>query len=181
MKVHFSISALRNIVVKFLKPNLKKISLFLFLSFICVGGAIQSYAFVHDVPGLTKPPFYDLLNPLGLWIAWVFLAVPVHIFGYFLGFSWILKFFPNISSATKLPLISIAYSYLVSCWVVHVWGKWLRFESSEIKLIFFFTALVLAAMFSPLPLHFIFLFSVFLVYFISAYGLIKVLKEYSRK
>ncbi len=42
-------------VFTILKPNLFSIALFLFFTFVCIGGVIQSYAFLDIVP---KPPLY---------------------------------------------------------------------------------------------------------------------------
>lgn len=41
----------------FLKPKVGVLVIFALLAFICVGGAIQSYAFIDDVPEVPKPPF----------------------------------------------------------------------------------------------------------------------------
>ena len=77
--------------VEFLKPDLRNVLLFILFSFICIGGAIQSFAFIDDIPDLPTPPFYDLLKPLNIWSAWVLFSLPIHIFGYILKLSWILN------------------------------------------------------------------------------------------
>ncbi len=99
--------------------------LFAVLALICVGGAIQSYAFVKDVPEVPKPPLYDLLKPLELWPSWVFFTAPVHLLGSLLGLRWLLKYFPSLGGIS-VPVASLAYAYVVSCWAVHSWNHWAR-------------------------------------------------------
>lgn len=100
--------------------------LFAVLAFICVGGAIQSYAFIDDFPGVPKPPLYDLLKPLEIWPSWVFLAAPVHLLGSLLGLRWLLKYFPSLGGVSA-PVASLAYAYVVSCWAVYSWSRWARY------------------------------------------------------
>lgn len=101
-----------------------------------MGGVIQSYAFVDDVQGVCKPFLYNFLKPLCLWVPWVFFAVPVHGLGYLLGLKWILGFFPSLE-AIKLPVASLIYSYLVSCWIFYTLDKWLRAASLKVNFMVF--------------------------------------------
>ncbi len=179
----------------FLKPDLRLILVFLLFSFICVGGVVQSYAFVDDVQGVHKPFLYDFLKPFCLWVPWVFFAAPIHVFGYFLGLEWILGFFPSLD-ATKLPVASLIYSYLVSYWVFYTWDKWLKAASSKIKFLIFFVPVSLAMLKVPLVTPFwllgftsyifslsclLFLSAVLIAYFVSIYGFIKLTSTSLRK
>jgi len=107
-----------------LAPRPGALALFAVLAFICVGGAIQTYAFI-DFPGVPKPPLYDALRSLSLWPAWVLLAAPAHLLGYALGLRHLLRLFPTIG-CVKLPVVSVAYSYLLSCWATRSWSRYLR-------------------------------------------------------
>jgi len=113
-------------MLSFLKPTPRSLALFAVLAFICVGGAIQSYAFIDDVSGVTKPPFYDLLKPLELWVPWIFFAAPVHLLGSLLGLRWLLRCFPSLGGVSA-PVASLAYAYVISCWAVHSWDRWARY------------------------------------------------------
>ncbi len=82
---------------KIFKPDLHVLSLFAILALNCVGGVIQSYMFVDDVPGVPKPPLYDQLSFLELWFPWIVLTLPLHILAYRLGVSWLAKLFPQLA------------------------------------------------------------------------------------
>jgi len=84
-------------ITHFLKPNLRKLALFSILAFICIGGVIQTYAFIDDVPGILKPPLYDILHPLELWFPWIILALPTHLSGRIFNVWWLIRYFPEIS------------------------------------------------------------------------------------
>ena len=128
------------------KPSMRKLALFALLSFICIGGAIQSYVFIDDVSDVPKPPFYDLLKPLAIWPSWVFLAAPVHLLGSFLELWDLLKYFPSLSGV-RVPLASIAYSYVLSCWTVYTWSKW--FKAIKLKSSILLTGLCFAPSHEP--------------------------------
>ena len=113
-------------MLSFLKPTPRSLALFAVLAFICVGGAIQSYAFIDDARGVPKPPFYDLLKPLELWVPWIFFAAPVHLLGSLLGLRWLLRCFPSLGGVSA-PVASLAYAYVISCWAVHSWDRWARY------------------------------------------------------
>ena len=109
----------------FLKPTTKSLAIFTLLVFICIGGAIQSYAFIDDIPEIPKPPLYDLLKPLELWTPWIFFTFPIHLLGSLLGLWWLLKYFPKLGGI-NIPIASLAYAYIISCWTVHSWDCWAR-------------------------------------------------------
>ena len=173
---------------RFFKPNLRKVLLFLLFSFICVGGAVQSFAFIDDVPRLVKPPFYDMLKPLNLWSSWIMFSGPIHVFGCCVGLWSLIKYFPSLGSV-KFPVGGIIYSYFVSCWMVYTWDKWLKYGKPTTKALVFllpiagslqtlnpfgilFTAFNFS-MFVWVFSGFMFLYVVFLAYSTSIYGFIK--------
>ena len=137
-----------------LKPNIKALALFIVFSFICIGGVIQTYAFIDDIPGIEKPPLYDQLSALELWFPWILLVAPLHILGAVLRLWWIINLFPELSSGFKIPLASIAFSYILSCWTVYSWDKWVK--NSKRKMYAVLTiATVISLMMSPLPILFL--------------------------
>jgi len=111
-------------MLSFLKPNIPIAALFTILTFICIGGAIQTYTFVHDIPGIPKPPLYDLLRPFDLWAPWRFFTIPIDILSYTLGLSQLIHSLPNMDGI-YFPLFSITYAYIVSCWTIYTWRRWL--------------------------------------------------------
>ena len=181
--------------VEFLKPDLRNVLLFILFSFICIGGAIQSFAFIDDIPDLPTPPFYDLLKPLNIWSAWVLFSLPIHILGYILKLSWILNLFPDLG-AVKFPVTGIVYSYLVSCWMIYTWDKWFKFDNSKSRILIFLIPVILIMInlspfmlilglgsVSPLWLlsSLTFQLSVFISYSISVYGILKLIRHSLRK
>jgi len=180
---------------KVFKPNYVKLALFALFTFICIGGVIQSYAFIDDVPGIEKPPLYDQLSILELWFPWILLSTPVHLLGYLLGLWWIIKFFPEISPGFSIPLASIAYSYVLSSWAIHSWRKYVK-TLARLKRIVIIISLIITLILHPLPLililtpnitldyiihstsGFIFIFIIVLTYIIALVGLITILKKY---
>ena len=170
--------------LSFLKPTPKSLALFAVLAFICVGGAIQSYAFIDDIPEVPKPPLYDLLKPLELWVPWIFLAAPVHLLGSLLDLWWLLDYFPRLGGVSA-PVASVAYAYVISCWAAYSWDRWARhgrygrlvpLVGVALASIFHFP-LVLLLTIDPLGYAafaisgFAFLAAVFAVYAVSIYGL----------
>ena len=179
-------------ILHFLKPDMRELVLFSVLAFICVGGVIQTYAFLDDVPGIPKPSLYDVLRPLELWFPWIILTLPTHFLGRLLNVWWLLRYFPEISPGFSFPLVSVIYAYILSCWTFHVWDKWL--SKSPRRKLFIIAGIILAAIFNP-PITllwapfsldyllivisgFIFLFLIFTVYAISIYGLYKVARSF---
>jgi len=179
----------------FLKPTAKSIMVFALLAFICIGGAIQSYAFIDEIPEVPKPPLYDLLKPLELWIPWVLFAAPVHLLGDLLDLWWLLEYFPRLGGVSA-PVASLAYAYVISCWATYSWDRWIKHNEYE-RLVLFIG--VVPALVFHLPAMsllvsgslsyavsvmsgFIFSTIVFIVYTLSIYGLYKALKSllYSR-
>ncbi len=134
-------------ISNFIKPDLRKLTLFLFFSFICIGGVIQTYAFVDDVPGLPKPSLYDVLRPLDLWFPWIVFAGPVHILGYSLGLTWIMKFFPELGGI-RFPVASVVYSYIVSCLIIYTWDRWLSSSRPKVRFLIVFLPLTISIAFT---------------------------------
>lgn len=112
-----------------LRPSPVKLLLFLCFAFLWVAGVIQSYAFIDDVPGVEKPPLYDLLRPFDFWFPWVIFSAPLHLFSSFLCSlrdfcSTLFSTFPGMGAA-RFPVIGVIYSYLASSWMVYSWSRWL--------------------------------------------------------
>lgn len=180
-------------LLSFLKPSARVLAIFALLAFICVGGAIQSYAFIDEIPEVPRPPFYDMLKPLELWAPWVFFAAPVHLLGRLLGLWWLLGYFPSLGGIS-VPLASLAYAYLVSCWAVYSWDRWAKY-SGHGRLIPLVGAAISLILHLPLmfpfagdPLGyavfaisgFVFTAVVFAVYAVSIYGLYRAIKFWMR-
>ena len=70
------------------------------LCFICIGGAIQTYAFIDETPGLGEPMLYDMLQSLN----WIVLAAPVHLLGRALRLRWLLHYLPDVGAGIRLPV-----------------------------------------------------------------------------
>ena len=137
-----------------LKPNIKALALFLVFSFICIGGVIQTYAFIDDIPDVKKPPLYDQLSALEPWFPWILLVAPLHILGAVLKLWWLIDLFPEFSSGFKIPLVSIAFSYILSCWTVYSWDKWVKNSKRKVYAVLT-VATVISLMMSPLPILFL--------------------------
>ena len=177
-------------IISFLKPDVRRLILFGILSFICIGGVIQTYAFIDDVSGIPKPPFYDLLRPLDLWVPWLILAFPVHFLGQMLNVWLLIEYFPEISPGFKLSLLSIAYSYVLSCWTFYSWDEWL--SKSPYKKLLILIGIIPAIFHCPVfflwPQNldylstaisgFSFSSLILIVYVISIYGLYRVVSSF---
>jgi len=171
-----------------LKPSARSLALFMVFVFICIGGVIQTYAFIDDIPGVEKPPLYDQLSVLELWFPWILLAAPVHLLGDILDLWWLLELFPSLGF--RVPLASIAYSYILSCWTIYSWNKWVKY--SRMKKYLVFVAITVSLMMSPLPVlfsppvtladisrfisGFVSILLVTITYIVSLIGLVRVLK-----
>jgi len=176
-------------IISFLKPSVRKLILFGILSFICIGGVIQTYAFINEGTGIPKPPLYDVLRPLELWTPWIIFALPVHFVGKLLDIEWLIEYFPDIGATFRLPTASLIYAYIVSCWTIHVWDKWLTRKSRKIAVLIGITPVIF--LYLPIVLFqpsiflghltkiisgFSFLFLVLITYIVSIYGLYRLMK-----
>jgi len=72
---------LLKVILNVLKPSPNSLTLFAALTFICIGGVIQTYAFIDNVSGIPKPPLYDELSYFNLWFPWVLFVFPLHVIG----------------------------------------------------------------------------------------------------
>ncbi|GEM_PF-1198124 len=107
-------------VLEFLKPDGWKLLIFSVLAFICVGGLIQSYAFVDDF--IPPPPFYEELRPLDLWAPSMLLILPFLPFYSIL--SELLVHIPLPSGTFfKPPLGCLLLSYVEGAWFVIQWRE----------------------------------------------------------
>lgn len=109
--------------LRFLWPGTRKLLLIGALAFICVAGAVQTYAFIDDVPWIEKPPFYDQPPPFDFWLPWIIFTAPFHvplsiICGIFDLCSPLFSQFPRLG-AVRFPVSSVVYSYIAASWLVH--------------------------------------------------------------
>ncbi len=174
-------------ILNVLKPNLNSLALFGVLTFICIGGVIQTYAFIDNVPRISKPPLYDELSYFNLWFPWILFAFPLHVIGGIFRLQGLMSLFPEISEGFKLPVGSIVYAYIISSWTVFCWDKW--FKHSKYRNYLMLPAFVLAVLFNPpfaitelslkelsfMVSGFIFTALVILIYTISIHGFLKAL------
>ena len=126
---------LAGILIEILKPTWMKIGFFIVFAFIWIGGVTQTYTFIKDVPGIEKPPLYDLLKPYDFWSPWIFFSAPFYILVRLLCSIYdfcspIFAMFPDMGGV-KFPLAGITYSYMASAWMAFSWEKW--FRSRKIK------------------------------------------------
>jgi len=140
------------VLLAIFKPNVKVLSLFALLAFICVGGVIQTYAFIDDVSEVPKPPLYDVLKPIDLWFPWMLFSTPIHMLGNVFNLWWMLEYFPEFVAGFKLPPASIVYAYIVSCCTVYCWKKWFKHSRHKGRLIVL--SIIIAAIINP-PFAFI--------------------------
>lgn len=62
-----------------LRPTPGKLIFFPVFAFLWVAGVTQTYAFIDDIPGVEKPPLYDVLRPFGFWFPWLIFSAPLYI------------------------------------------------------------------------------------------------------
>ncbi len=170
--------------LRFLKPCPRKLLFFAFYAFLSIAGAIQTYAFIDDVPGLEKPPLYDQLRGFEFWFPWVVFTLPIHL-PIPLG-RRIMEYFPSLG-AVKMPLGSVVYSYVAACWLVYAWDRWISARRVRRVLLMLPAVLAFISSLSPLLLGFeeaayalsgfVNLYLVYLFYAIFLYGLYRALKE----
>ena len=172
--------------LRFLKPCPRRILLSAFYIFLSIAGAIQTYAFIDDIPGLERPPLYDQLRGFEFWFPWVLFTLPIHLP---IPLSrGVVRYFPSLG-AVKMPLGSIIYSYVAASWLVYVWDRWVSASARRVRGTLLMLPAVLASLsgLSPLLLslrglaytlsRFVNLYLVYLFYAISLYGLYKALGE----
>ncbi len=106
-------------LVRFFKPDPGKAGIFFLFAFISFGAHVQTWAFSGKDMGIPKPPLYDLLETLPLWILWVLLALPLILLSGLIsalapGFAvpgWV--FWPA----------NLVYFYILSCAISSVFGS----------------------------------------------------------
>jgi hypothetical protein len=106
-------------LIKFLKPDWRKLMLFTIFAAIAVGGKIQAWAF-SDIP--PKPPLYDLLQPFPIWPLWMFLLIPLALL------AWPLRLVGlDLMGGPPWLFITanVIYFYLLACFLVSA-ADWLR-------------------------------------------------------
>lgn len=88
--------------------------LFVLFLLIAAGGQIQAWAFSDDPA--TKPPLYDLLRPLPLWLIWVFTMVPlIWLMAILRSLGWTYSG-PGLNVGYRIALV--VYYYLLACALV---------------------------------------------------------------
>ena len=103
--------------------------------------------------------------------------------------EWLIEYFPDIGATFRLPTASLIYAYIVSCWTIHVWDKWLTRKSRKIAVLIGITPVIF--LYLPIVLFqpsiflghltkiisgFSFLFLVLITYIVSIYGLYRLMK-----
>jgi hypothetical protein len=105
-----------------LKPEWKKILLFLIFIAIAIGGKIQAWAFTDMPP---KPLLYDWIRPFPIWPIWMLLLMPLAVLVYPLR---LLGIDVMGGPAWLFLLANIIYFYILSCIIVSglVWiiARW---------------------------------------------------------
>ena len=142
-------------------------------TFLLIGGRIQSFAFVDDIPGLEPPPFYDVLRPLSIWPAMILLILP-----------WILlsgpacELIPCQSLGIIIPVVLLLLTYSEAVFAGRVWGA-LELQGRRLSLLIP-AVLTLLPVISLLPIDLIFAVSSFLTsypvlfaHILSMYGIIR--------
>jgi len=132
-------------LVALLKPNRRKVlGTMLMLAFLAAA-YIQSYTFVDDVPGVSKPLLYDLLRPFSFWASAMLLIMPLALLSAplrWLGLSpW---------ASPLIWLLQAAYVYLLACPLVFAhdhWGK--KMERRWRWLVLALPFLFVAALWAP--------------------------------
>ena len=165
--------------LEWVSPSPSSITLTLILAFILIGGQIQAYAFVDDVPGIEPPPLYDLLRPLSIWPAMAILVLPWSLMGSILCLTGVC----GVGGLSTIFLLVV--TYLEASWFVRVWRGLTRTGRSIIVIssiapwipslpavprdpLFFVSSTVLGS-------------TVVAVHLTSSYGLLKVLYRLVRK
>jgi len=183
-------------VLGFLRPGPRKILAFGALAFICVAGAVQTYAFIDDVPGIEKPPLYNQLRPFDFWLPWIIFTAPFHvplsiICGMFDLCSPLFSHFPRLGEV-RFPVVSVIYSYIAASWLVHSWNKWVSGSASTTRRLLLLIPLMAAGIMAGPTLFSMLLrpgeatfsistliltYAVLAFYSISGYGLYKTASE----
>ena len=169
--------------LRFLKPCPRRLLLFAFYASLSIAGAIQSYAFIDDVPGLERPPLYDQLRGFNFWFPWILFTLPIHLP---LPLGWrLVSHFPSLG-AVKMPLGSILYAYAAASWLIYTWDRWI--STGRLRGILLTLPAVLASISTVPPLLLGFggiayslsglvnLYLVYLFYLVALYGLYRVLR-----
>ena len=97
-----------------LKPDWKKILLFLIFVAIAIGGKIQAWAFTDMPP---KPPLYDWIRPFPIWPICMLLLMPLALLVYPLR---LLKVDVMGGPAWLFLLANMIYFYILSCLIISV-------------------------------------------------------------
>ncbi len=167
-------------MLNFLRPGMERLLLFTALAFICIGGMIQSYAFVDD--SIPPPPFYEELRPLDLWAPSILLILPFLPFYSILSRLLVHITFPS-GVFFKPPLGCLLLSYVEGAWFVTQW----REMSPRDKKVSLVLALLPSGFYISAPDPVFALsgaalsFLVILVHLVSFYGLAKVIHGWASR
>ncbi len=109
-------------LLKLLLPDSRRIMASILMLTLIAAGRIQAYAFVDDVPGVEKPPFYDVLKPFDFWSPSMFLLLPLIALG-----SMAAIVTPGVSALATGGighLILASYVYLFSSLLFYSHDMW---------------------------------------------------------
>ncbi|MFX0092491.1 MAG: hypothetical protein ACFFBD_12075 [Candidatus Hodarchaeota archaeon] len=104
---------------RLLKPDWRKIFVFLGFMILTLGAMIQSYAF-SEVG--TPPPGYELLRPFPIWVIWVYTLFPMlPLLSAFSWISWIVGYNNPLFLTLRsffYPISILVYYYFFSCLII---------------------------------------------------------------
>lgn len=111
-------------MLKLFHPDHRRIVASFLMFTLIMAGRIQAYAFVDDVPGVEKPPLYDMLSPFDFWSPSMFLLLPIILAG-----SVAARVIPELSSLAtgKTAFLALAaYIYMLSSLLFYSHDRWGR-------------------------------------------------------
>jgi hypothetical protein len=121
------ISSLIRIIMKlgvYLKPDWRKILVFIGFLIIYVGGSIQSWTFTDlETFGYSPPPFYEIVRLFPFWLVWLVTIAPLVLLASLIG-SILIPFIGNGADFIfNRPVwisvvIYVIYYYCLSCLVI---------------------------------------------------------------
>jgi len=106
---------------RILKPDGRRVVATALMLALLAAAYIQSFAFVDDVPGATKPPLYDALLPFDFWVPGIMLILPLTLLSTLLGLLGI-----SILSSPMIWPLQIAYVYVLASLLVFGHDHWAK-------------------------------------------------------
>ena len=131
----FNIQSIKDIVVQMfiiLKPDWKKIIVFIGFIIIYAGGTIQSWAFTDlEDFGYPPPPFYDLVRLFPFWLVWILTLIPLAI-PYWL-FGQAAYYILSDQYRLFVTITLLAYYYILSCLIISLLEYKRKVDSGKIE------------------------------------------------